>query len=147
MTPPHRTGGRSRGRCAGGDPAIVNYHAALEPAARQVCAVLAAEIDRGLVGAESKIWHGHPVWFLDGNPIVGYSIQKAGVRLMFWSGAGFDEPKLNVVGKRFKDASIVYCEASAVETGPLRRWLEKAKAIQWDYKNIVRRRGELVRLK
>ncbi len=65
---------------------------------------------------------------------------------MFWSGADFDEPGLNVVGKRFKDASVFYGEASAVDTAPLRRWLKKAKAIQWDYKNIVRRRGEKMRL-
>ena len=128
-------------------PAIVKYNDAQAPAARQVCHILAAEIDRGLAAAERKMWHGHPVWFLDGNPIVGYSTQKAGVRLMFWSGADFDEPGLNVVGKRFKDASVFYQEASAVKTTPLRRWLKKAKTIQWDYKNIVRRRGQLVRLK
>lgn len=128
-------------------PAIVTYNNAQPPAAQDVCRVLAAEIDRGLTGAESKIWHRHPVWFLDGNPIVGYSTQKAGVRLMFWSGAGFNEPKLNVVGQRFKDASVFYSEPSAIEIAPLRRWLKKAKAIQWDYKNIVRRRGRLIRLK
>lgn len=128
------------------DPAIREYNEAQEPAAKRVCRVLAAEIDRGLSGADSKIWHGHPVWFLDGNPIVGYSTQKAGVRLMFWSGADFDEPGLNVLGKKFKDASVFYSEATSIETTPLRRWLKKAKAIQWDYKNIVRRRGTLVRL-
>ncbi|MFM7857164.1 MAG: hypothetical protein ACKO96_35905, partial [Flammeovirgaceae bacterium] len=46
--------------------------------------------------AENKIWHSHPVWFLDGNPIVGYSKQKKGIRLMFWSGADFDEQHLNI---------------------------------------------------
>ncbi len=29
----------------------------------------------------------------------------------------------------------------------LRRWLAKARDIQWDYKNIVRRKGRLERLK
>lgn len=127
-------------------PAIVTYNGAQAPAAKHVCDLLAAEIDRSLAGAESKIWHRHSVWFLDGNPIVGYSTQKAGVRLMFWSGADFDEPGLNVLGRRFKDASVFYEDASGIKTAPLRRWLKKAKAIQWDYKNIVRRRGTLVRL-
>ncbi len=127
-------------------PTIVMYNDAQAPTAKHVCDLLAAEIDRSLAGAESKIWNRHPVWFLDGNPIVGYSTQNAGVRLMFWSGAGFDEPELNVVGKRFKDASVFYGDASAIKTTPLRRWLRKAKTIQWDYKNIVRRRGMLVRL-
>lgn len=127
--------------------AIGTYNDAQPPAAREVCRMLAVEIDRGLPAAESKIWHRHPVWFLDGNPIVGYSLQKAGVRLMFWSGADFDEPKLNVAGQRFKDASIFYGEASQVELTPLRRWLRKARTVQWDYKNLVRRRGRLVRLR
>lgn len=127
-------------------PAIVKYNEAQESAQRQVCDALSAEIDRGLPQADSKIWHGHPVWFLDGNPIVGYSVQKAGVRLMFWSGADFDEPGLNVVGRRFKDASVFYNEPLEIKATALRRWLKKSRAIQWDYKNIVRRRGKLVRL-
>jgi hypothetical protein len=68
---------------------ITKYHAGFSDDYQAVCRTLAHEIDRVLVGAESKIWHAHPVWFLDGNPIVGYSMQKAGIRLMFWSGAGF----------------------------------------------------------
>ena len=52
----------------------------------------------------SKIWHRHPVWFLDGNPTVGYSKLKAGIRLMFWSGASFDEDKLQPGTGKFKDA-------------------------------------------
>jgi hypothetical protein len=83
---------------------------------------------------------------LDGNPIVGYSKQKPGIRLMFWSGADFEEEKLDVVGKKFKDASIFFNDVSEVPKRDLRRWLEKAQPIQWDYKNIVRRKGRLVRL-
>ena len=33
--------------------------------------LLATIIDKQLTGAENKIWHAHPVWFLEGNPIVG----------------------------------------------------------------------------
>jgi hypothetical protein len=114
---------------------------------KQVCDVLAREIDGDLPGAESKIWHANPVWFLDGNPIVGYSKQKPGIRLMFWSGADFEEPGLNIVGKKFKDASVFYNDVSEVKKSDLRRWLKKSRAIQWDYKNIVRRKGRLERLK
>lgn len=53
---------------------------------QQICQMLRRVIDRNLTGAESKIWHAHPVWFLDGNPIVGYSKLKSFVRLLFWSG-------------------------------------------------------------
>jgi hypothetical protein len=129
------------------NPEIRKYNGKQEPGDREICDLLADEIDRGLSGAESRIWHAHPVWFLDGNPIVGYSRQKRGVRLMFWSGAGFEEPGLNVVGKKFKDASVFLNDAAALDKTSLRRWLKKARAIQWDYKNIVRRKGRLERLR
>ena len=95
---------------------------------------------------EAKIWHAHPVWFISQNPIVGFSKQNKGIRLMFWSGADFEEPALNVIGKKFKDASIFYNDISEVTPSDLTRWLNNAKDIQWDYKNIVRRKGLLEKL-
>ena len=112
----------------------------------EICNLLANTINNNLKEAESKIWHAHPVWFLDGNPIVGYSKQKKGIRLMFWSGADFDEANLNVKGEKFKDASIFYNQISEIDTNDLNRWLIKSKEIQWDYKNIVKRKGKLERL-
>ena len=97
--------------------------------------------------AELKIWHSHPVWFLDGNPIVGYSKQKKGIRLMFWSGADFNEENLNVKGEKFKDASIFYNNASEIKTSDIDRWIKKSREIQWDYKNLIKRKGQLERLK
>lgn len=114
---------------------------------KEICELLANTIDQKLTDAESKVWHAHPVWFLDGNPIVGYSKQKRGIRLMFWSGADFDEVNLNLMGEKFRDASIFYNDISEINTKDLIRWLGKAKKIQWDYKNIVKRKGILERLK
>jgi hypothetical protein len=125
---------------------IVNYNAQLPAAYQEVCALLAREIDRGLSGAESKVWHAQPVWFLKGNPIVGYSLQKPGIRLMFWSGADFEEPKLDVLGKKFKDASKFFSTVADVSISDLRRWLKKSQRIQWNYKDIVKRRGRLERI-
>lgn len=125
---------------------IQQYNAGQEPGHREVCDALVEAIGRGLPEAESKIWHRHPVWFLEGNPIVGYSKQKPGIRLMFWSGAGFDEPRLSVVGKKFKDASIFFNDVSEVDLTDLGRWLAKAREIQWDYKNLMRNK-RLERLK
>ena len=127
--------------------AIQAYNDDLGEKDRAICDLLAREIDRGLPAAESKIWHAHPVWFLDGNPIVGYSKQKAGLRLMFWSGADFGEAGLNVAAKKFKDASVFFNDVSDVNIEDLNRWLAKSEAIQWDYKNIVKRKGVLERLK
>lgn len=114
---------------------------------KAICNLLAQVIDKVLTEAESKIWHAHPVWFLGGNPIVGYSKQKAGLRLMFWSGADFEEDNLNIKGAKFKDASIFFNRVEQINTADLERWLKKSRAIQWDYKNIVKRKGQLERLK
>lgn len=126
---------------------IQTYHAKQTETDKSVCEILCEEISACLPEAERKVWHGHPVWFLDDNPIVGYSKQKAGIRLMFWSGASFNEERLNVKGGKFKDASIFYTATSEINIEELKRWLEKARKIQWDYKNIVKRKGELIRLK
>lgn len=125
---------------------IDHYHINQEPTYRTICEVLRGEIDRVLINAESKVWHGHPVWFLDGNPIVGYSKEKKGIRLMFWSGADFEEAGLNVLGAKFKDASVFYNSVDEINQEDLERWLHKSQKIQWDYKNIVKRKGRLERL-
>lgn len=126
-------------------PDTANYNNALSAAEREVCNLLARAIDANLPGAENKIWHRHPVWFLDGNPIVGYSKLKGCVRLLFWSGQSFDEDGLQPEGS-FKAAEARYTAAEPVDVRQLERWLAKARKIQWDYKNIVRRKGKLERL-
>ena len=125
---------------------IEAYHNNLPDFEKEICDTLYHIINENLLQAEHKIWHAHPVWFLDGNPIVGYSKQKAGIRLMFWSGADFEEPQLNVLGKKFKDASLFYTNATEINETDLKRWLQKATTIQYDYKNIMKRKGVLVKL-
>jgi uncharacterized protein YdhG (YjbR/CyaY superfamily) len=126
---------------------VKQYHDLQRAEDKAICDQLYKIISNSLPEAENKVWHAHPVWFLDGNPIVGYSKQKAGMRLMFWSGAGFEEEGLNIKGKKFKDASIFYTTAGEINANELKAWLEKSRAIQWDYKNIVKRKGVLERLK
>lgn len=111
-----------------------------------VCNLLAEEIQKSISQDNSKVWHGHPVWFIEENPIVGYSVEKPGVRLMFWSGRSFDEPELTGTS-RFQDASIFYTSIDQIDKKQLTKWLEKAHDIQWDYKNIVKRKGVLERIK
>ena len=122
------------------------YNAAQAPAERAICQLLAEQIDRALPDAENKVWHAHPVWFLDGNPIVGYSKLKSCIRLLFWSGQSFDEPGLEAEGK-FKAAEARFTSVSDIDDALLQRWLAQGRAVQWDYKNIVRRKGRLERLK
>jgi hypothetical protein len=124
---------------------IRKYNNALAKESKAICKRLAETIDERLPTAESKIWHRHPVWFLDGNPIVGYSPLKDCVRLRFWSGQSFDEAELSPEGT-FKAAEARYTSVDEVRPRDLARWLRKAKTIQWDYKNIVKRRGVLVRI-
>lgn len=126
---------------------IQAYNDSQTVADKAICDLLALHIDQYLPEAESKIWHSHPVWFLDGNPIVGYDKLKAGVRLMFWSGESFEEAQLKPGSGKFKDASITYTSSAQVVINDLQRWVEKSREIQWDYKNIVKKRGVLERLK
>ena len=127
-------------------PDIRKYNDSQAPNDREICDLLAREIDSQLPEAENKIWHAHPVWFLDGNPIVGYSKLKNCVRLLFWSGQSFEEEGLKKEGT-FKAAEARYTAADQVDTEALKRWLAKARDIQWDYRNLIRRQGRLERLK
>ena len=127
-------------------PDTAKYNKTMASADREICALLAKEIDGTLSEAENKIWHAHPVWFLDGNPVVGYSKLKDCVRVLFWSGQSFEEDALKKEGS-FKAAEVRYISADQVNRADLKRWLAKAREIQWDYKNIVRQMGRLERLK
>jgi hypothetical protein len=121
---------------------IIAYHRAQPDPDAEICAALAAEISRALPDAESKVWHGHPVWFLAGNPVVGYAVRKNDVQLLFWSGGSFDEPGLAPEGS-FRAAQQRLRSIDDIDEPALRRWLEKSRTIQWDYKNIRRTRGRL----
>jgi len=122
------------------------YNHSQAPEDRRICDLLAREIDDALPEAENKVWHAHPVWLLDGNPLVGYSKMKDCVRLLFWSGQSFALPGLKPEGK-FKAAEARFTAAEQVDRETLRKWLSEARDVQWDYKNIVRRKGRLERLK
>lgn len=124
---------------------IILYHKTLNKEDRAICDLLASLIEGVLTHAECKVWHGHPVWFLEGNPIVGYSKLKDSVRLLFWSGQSFEEEGLQNEGS-FKAADARYTKHEEVRPKDVRRWLKKSKEIQWDYKNIVKRKGKLERL-
>lgn len=64
---------------------------------------------------------------------------------MFWSGQSFDVPGLEKDGN-FKAASKRYNSVDEVDTDQLQKWLVDGVNIQWDYKNIVKRKGELIRI-
>ena len=128
------------------------YNAAQSAGDKRICNALAKAIEKVLshAGADNRIWHRHPVWFLNGNPIVGYHKLKSPpphgcIRLLFWSGRTFDEPELKAEGG-FKTAGARYSLVDQIVAKDLKRWLEKSIKIQWDYKNIVKRKGKLVRL-
>lgn len=122
------------------------YNRAQSAEDQAICELLASIITKELPEAENKIWHRHPVWFLDGNPVAGYSKLKNSVRLLFWSGQSFEEENLHPEGT-FMAAEARYNSATEINRTELKRWLQKARDIQWDYKNIVKRKGKLERLK
>lgn len=124
---------------------IQNYNQNLPLEYSKIADFLAEEICKTLPMTTYKIWHAHPVWFINDNPIVGYSKQKCGLKLMFWSGQSFEELNLKASGK-FKAAEICYNLREEIIVEELQQWLQKAEKIQWDYKNIVKRKGVLERL-
>jgi len=128
------------------NPDTQKYNDGQAPEEKEICDILATEITRHLPEAENKIWHAHPVWFLDGNPVAGYSKLKSCIRLLFWSGQTFEEEGLQNEGS-FKAAEMRYTSAKQIKKTDLKRWCGKARDIQWDYKNIVKRKGKLERLK
>lgn len=125
---------------------VSEYNNSLEEPFKSISFGLMTLISENLDSSENKIWHRHPVWFIDGNPIVGYSLLKSGVRLMFWSGADFNEEKLLPGSGKFMDASVTYTSEDQIDNTDVIRWLKKAKEIQWDYKNVVKRKGVLEKI-
>ena len=125
---------------------IQKYNATQSEQDSKICEKLMGIIDKHLNFTESKIWHAHPVWFINGNPIVGYSKQKDCVKLMFWSGVDFDEKELQPGSGKFKDASKPFISKEEINEADIKRWLEKSEKIQWDYKNIVKLKGKLKRI-
>lgn len=124
---------------------ITEYNKLQTADIKKICDFLVVNINTYLKKNESKIWHGIPVWFLDGNPVVAYSVKKGGkVSLMFFSGQSFEEKNLINSGKG-KAAERFYTDVEEIKMTDLKKWLKKAKEIQWDYKNLVKNNGVLVK--
>lgn len=105
-----------------------SYNASLSAQDGAICELLMTEINNNLPEPVSKIWHGHPVWFLMGNPIVGYSKLKKCVRFLFWNGQSFEEEALNPEGS-IKAAEARFENVDQINRKDLRRWLTKSRTI------------------
>jgi hypothetical protein len=112
---------------------------------KKICDLLAEELNKSFPVEESKVWHGGPVWFINGNPLAGYWVRKNEVRLLFWSGQVFDEPGLIKEGS-FKAAEAHYTSVDQINKTELHRWFDKAAKMQLDYKNIVKNKGKLEKI-
>lgn len=127
-------------------PTIAEYNKSHKLEIKKICDFLELNINKFLKGSDSKVWHGSPVWFINENPIVSYSVRKnASISLMFFSGQTFKEPNLKPEGK-FKAAEVFYTDIKQIKISDLKKWLKKASEIQWDYKNIVKRKGVLKKI-
>ena len=119
---------------------IDDYNAKQEAANGAICRALEQLIQAALPAAAGKVWHGHPVWFIDGNPVVGYSIKKSGVQVLFWSGQSFVTPGLKPLGS-YQAAAWDAPSVDAIAASSMDEWLREALTIQWDYKNLPKKRG------
>lgn len=101
---------------------------------RQIVQLLHREIDAVLKNkAEARMYHAMPVWFVDGNAVVGYKSRAQHVTLLFWNGQAFGEPELEAAGK-FEAAQIHYTRVDEIDVTTLRRWLMKSGREIWDFK-------------
>ena len=123
---------------------IVAYHQKLSEQDQVTCLQLFAHISRVLPEAVGKVWHGHPVWFIGGNPVVGYHRQKAALKVLFWSGQSFGDPSLVPLGS-FKAAGFELPTIQDLDAPAFDRWLGQAREIQWDYQGLPKKR-ELTKL-
>jgi len=118
---------------------ILDYNKTLGKAEKEIVAQLCELIESSLPKAEGKVWHGHPVWFIDGNPVVGYSLKKAGIEALFWSGQSFATSGLTAIGK-FKAAGFLVSTVDTSSAKLFKKWLAEAKKIQWDYANLPKKK-------
>lgn len=83
------------------NPEIQTYNNSLPGGDREICNLLSKEISKSLPEAENKIWHGHPVWFLNGNPIVGYRKLKDtyDVRYTIWVNSAWEVLSFSIEGQ------------------------------------------------
>lgn len=125
---------------------VQNYQSELSAEEAEIGAALIKLFTKSVPEAEAKVWHGHPVWFLDGNPIVGYSLKKAGIEVLFWSGQSFKLEGLLAIGK-FKAAGVSLPSIKALDKKAMSAWLAEAIEIQWDYQNLPKKRALVKRTK
>jgi len=118
------------------DP-VAAYARVQQPRFRKTCDHLREVIEAALPQAACRVWHGSPVWFIEGNPVVGYYVTAKSVNLLFWNGRAFREPDLEPVGK-YTAAQARFTRTESINPGHLRRWLGKARSDVLDSKAIVR---------
>jgi hypothetical protein len=116
---------------------IIDYNQGLAAAERELAEELVALFASKLPTAEAKVWHGHPVWFIGGNPVCGYSLKKAGLEVLFWSGKSFKTSGLRPIGKYQAAGISVETQADVDE---VEAFMAEAASIQWDYKNLPKLR-------
>jgi uncharacterized protein YdhG (YjbR/CyaY superfamily) len=118
---------------------IASYISAQRPELATVCRLLCKEIDATLPMSGMMIYHGMPVWFIAGNPVVGFGINaKKKVNLLFWNGQAFKEPDLEAVGK-FHAAQVQFSDVEEIDRKKLKKWLKKAGKDIWDFEGYRRK--------
>jgi len=121
------------------------YSKDFEEPLRNLCKVLDEHIDTALKTSRCTLYHGAPVWFIEDNPIVGYSKKSNKIAVLFWSGQSFCESGLSKLGK-FKAAEIQYTDEKEINYEKLDSWLLEAETIIWNYKDLPKTQGILNRL-
>jgi hypothetical protein len=124
---------------------ILVYNNSQTDQMEKICTILKHEIETYIPQASAKLYHSNPVWFIDDNPIVGYDVAGDRVNLLFWSGQSFQAEGLKATGK-FEAAGTFFNSEGSVNKQQLRQWLEESVAVQWNYRDLRKNNGELLRI-
>jgi len=62
------------------------YLAGLGAPQRDIADALVPILDTGATDAVGRVWHGHPVWLIDGTPVAGFKAYPKYVTFMIWGG-------------------------------------------------------------
>lgn len=130
---------KSSAKSAGKADGVSAYEKKQKPELAAVCKLLRQEIDGTLPMSGAKIYHSMPVWFIAGNPVVGFNVNaKKKVNLLFWNGQAFKDPDLEAVGK-FYAAQVQFSDVEEIDKKKLKKWLKKAGKDIWDFEAYRRK--------
>jgi hypothetical protein len=108
-------------------PATIDtYIAALGAPVAAIAADLRELLDARLGADIGTIWHGHPVWKDDRQPVAGFKAYSSYVTFMIWNGRAVDDPSGRLAMSGSGMGSVKLREPADVDVATFGGWLRQA---------------------